>query len=315
MVTLRGSSTPRHSLVVASMPYWNIDHDTSAVLGHEHAVNEASPWMYGLSGSGEIDPQYGAGQAAAVAADIPRLRAAGKLIVPSIANITGGKWAYQPVARMLHSPSCGRRRCRDRGLVQQNQYAGIDIDYEELHAADRRRSPVRHRAGQGPARERQGAVGRGVRPDHQRGARPAQRVPGLRGARPAADQVRIMGYNYHWETSAPGPTAPIGWVRGVLSYATRQMPASKVVLGVPLFGYDWDGNARRRQSAGCTRCGCPASTTRLPSTARPARRPSSATGRGRPRTPCGSRTPRARRRSSRPSRAPDRRRLPVDVRL
>src|SRR5450755_3786479 len=47
MVTLRGSSTPRHTLVVASMPYWNIGHGTSAVLDHQRAVTEASPWMYG----------------------------------------------------------------------------------------------------------------------------------------------------------------------------------------------------------------------------------------------------------------------------
>jgi hypothetical protein len=92
MVNLRGS-VPRHTLVVASMPYWNITHGTTAVLGHRHDVTEASPWMYGLSNSGQIDTQYPPGQAGAVAAEIKRLRGAGQLIVPSIANITGGTWA------------------------------------------------------------------------------------------------------------------------------------------------------------------------------------------------------------------------------
>ena len=93
MVNLQGSA-PRHTLVVASMPYWNISHGTTVVLGHRQDVTEVSPWMYGLSGSGRIGRQYPPGQAAAVAAEITRLRAAGKLIVPSIANITGGKWSY-----------------------------------------------------------------------------------------------------------------------------------------------------------------------------------------------------------------------------
>ena len=31
-----------------------------------------------------------------MAGEIERLRAAGQLIVPSIANITGGKWSYAP---------------------------------------------------------------------------------------------------------------------------------------------------------------------------------------------------------------------------
>jgi hypothetical protein len=94
MVNLRGSAArqtlaARHTLVVASMPYWNITHGTTVVLGHRQDVTEASPWMYGLSNSGQIDTQYPPGQAASVAAEIKRLRGAGQLIVPSIANITG----------------------------------------------------------------------------------------------------------------------------------------------------------------------------------------------------------------------------------
>src|SRR5580658_9448496 len=70
------SSGTRHTLVVASMPYWNIQHDTAVVLANRKAVNEVSPWIYGLSPSGAIVPQYGAGQAGAVNGDIARLRTA-----------------------------------------------------------------------------------------------------------------------------------------------------------------------------------------------------------------------------------------------
>ena len=69
MVNLQGSA-PRHTMVVASMPYWNISHGTTVVLGHRQDVTEVSPWMYGLSSSGQIDTQYPPGQAAAVAAEI-----------------------------------------------------------------------------------------------------------------------------------------------------------------------------------------------------------------------------------------------------
>ena len=46
-----------------------------------------------------------AGQASAIAADIARLRAAQLRIVPSIANVTGGNWDYQAIARILHNPA------------------------------------------------------------------------------------------------------------------------------------------------------------------------------------------------------------------
>jgi spore germination protein YaaH len=55
----------------------------------------------------------------------------------------------------------------------------------------------------------------------------------------AADEVRLMAYDYHWSDSTPGPVAPMPWVRDVLTYAKSQMPADKIVLGIPVSGYDW----------------------------------------------------------------------------
>ena len=80
----------------------------------------------------------------------------------------------------------------------------------------------------------------------------------------AADQVRLMAYDYHWATSPPGPVAPIGWVRAVLRYAKTQIPASKIILGHAALRLRLVRRPRHRGSAGCRRCGCPGSTTRPP---------------------------------------------------
>jgi spore germination protein len=240
------SHPSRRTLVVASMPYWSIQHDTAVVLANRQDVNEVSPWIYGLSTSGTIVPQYPPGQAAAVAADVAELRAAHMRIVPSIANVTGGAWNYQAITRILHNPTLMRQHVDAiAALVQRENYAGIDIDYEELHAADRQAftqfigelSAALHAHGK--------VLSVAVFPQT---AAPASGQPNTAQDYAAlgkvADQVRIMGYNYHWANSGPGATAPIGWVQSVLRYAKSQMPASKVVLGIPLFGYDWpDGNA------------------------------------------------------------------------
>jgi len=244
------SAPPRHTLVVASIPYWNISHDTSVVLANRTDVDEVSPWIYGVSASGAIVPQYGTGQAAAVNADIARLRAAHLRIVPSIANVTGGRFDYQPIARILHDPAAARRQIEAIvALVDKQKYAGIDIDYEELHAGDRQaftqyvtelaRALHAHGKVLSVAVFPQTAAPKATSPTS------FQDYAAL-GA--AADQVRIMTYNYHWATSPPGATAPIGWVRSVLRYATSQMPRSKVVLGIPLFGYDWPRGSGRAQT-------------------------------------------------------------------
>lgn len=245
----RLSPPNRHTLVVASMPYWNIQHDTAVVLAHRRDVNEVSPWIYGLSASGSIVPQYASSQAGPVASDLSRLRAAGLRIVPSIANVTGGNFAYQPVARMLHSPALERQQIDAIvSLVLRQKYAGIDIDYEQLHAADRQAFTgfITELAAALHAHHKVLSVAVFPQTSHPP-ANSSAAAQDYAALGKVADQVRIMGYNYHWAGSAPGATAPIGWVRSVLRYATSQLPASKVVLGIPLFGYTWPDGAGHGQ--------------------------------------------------------------------
>jgi spore germination protein YaaH len=242
MVNFQGRA-PRHTLVVASMPYWNISHGTTVVLGHRQAVTEVSPWMYGLGNSGQIDTQYPPGQAASVAAEIKRLRGAGKLIVPSVANITGGRWSYAPVGRVLHSPRLmAAQVAAIVALVQREHYAGIDLDYENLHAGDRQAFTtfVTRLAQALHARGKVLSVAVFAKTTNA-GTDPRNLAQDYAAIGRAADQVRLMAYDYHWGSSPPGPVAPVGWVRAVLRYARTQIPASKIVLGVPLYGYDWAG--------------------------------------------------------------------------
>lgn len=57
----------------------------------------------------------------------------------------------------------------------------------------------------------------------------------------AADQIRIMAYEYHGKTGGPLPNAPIWWIRQVTAYAVTQVPREKIILGIHLYGYDWGG--------------------------------------------------------------------------
>ncbi|ACL70913.1 glycosyl hydrolase family 18 protein [Halothermothrix orenii] len=56
------------------------------------------------------------------------------------------------------------------------------------------------------------------------------------------DGVIIMAYDYHWSGGPPGPVSPLPWVRDVLDYAIIEIPATKIFLGLPFYGYDWELN-------------------------------------------------------------------------
>ena len=51
------------------------------------------------------------------------------------------------------------------------------------------------------------------------------------------DRLRIMTYDY--SVAKPGPMGPLSWTEKTVKYAISVMPASKVYLGLPGYGRDW----------------------------------------------------------------------------
>lgn len=56
----------------------------------------------------------------------------------------------------------------------------------------------------------------------------------------AADYVFVMAWGTHWEGSGPGPIAPLSYVAAVARYlASLPHARDRIVLGVPMYGLDW----------------------------------------------------------------------------
>jgi spore germination protein len=55
----------------------------------------------------------------------------------------------------------------------------------------------------------------------------------------AVDGVLLMTYEWGYTYGPPMAVAPLPNVRAVLDYAVTEIPAKKIFLGVPNYGYDW----------------------------------------------------------------------------
>ncbi|HUW70289.1 MAG TPA: glycosyl hydrolase family 18 protein [bacterium] len=53
------------------------------------------------------------------------------------------------------------------------------------------------------------------------------------------DRVIVMAYDEHWSTSEAGPVASMDWCSRVAAYAQSKVGASKLVMGLPLYGRAW----------------------------------------------------------------------------
>lgn len=231
-------------LVVGAVPYWDRENALETIRRCPRCVDVASPWSYSVAADGSVTPP----PHLTVADDASLatwLRQNDIDMVPSIANTTDGSWDHATVAAVLHDPGLRRRHVDAvTRLVADHGFAGIQIDYEGLTPAD------------GPDFSAfvtaLGAALHGIgrvlyvtvhpRADDA-GYGPQSRSHDYAEIARAADRVVLMAYDWHWETSPPGPIAPYDWVRSVVQYTITQIPREKVVLGVALYGYDWVGSA------------------------------------------------------------------------
>ncbi len=60
----------------------------------------------------------------------------------------------------------------------------------------------------------------------------------------AADFLVLMAYDQHTPSTPPGPVAGYDWVKAALDYAVARVPPEKLLLGIPLYGREWDVPSR-----------------------------------------------------------------------
>ncbi|WP_051276666.1 glycosyl hydrolase family 18 protein [Desulfovirgula thermocuniculi] len=59
-----------------------------------------------------------------------------------------------------------------------------------------------------------------------------------------ADQVVIMAYDEHGLYSGPGPIASLPWVEKAVRYTVERILPQKILLGIPAYGFDWNGDGQ-----------------------------------------------------------------------
>ncbi len=168
------------------------------------------------------------------------LRQSGLPVVPMIKNVP--RW--DEMTPLLADP---QRRSAVIGrlveLVERRGYAGIHIDFEAVNASDAPHLTAFMRELAAHLRPRGKLVTQAVV------ARTSD-VPttwggayDYRSLAEVNDYIVVMAYDFHYAGGSPGPVAPLTWVQRVVAYVTTQVPPDKLILGIPLYGYDWDVTA------------------------------------------------------------------------
>ena len=124
--------------------------------------------------------------------------------------------------------------------VTEKGYAGVDIDFEYILAEDRDAFTAFVQrvadAMRGIGRQTSVALAPKQSADQKGLLYEGKDYGGLSAA---ADYVLLMTYEWGYTYGPPMAVAPVNQVRRVVEYALTEIPARKINLGIPNYGYDW----------------------------------------------------------------------------
>lgn len=157
----------------------------------------------------------------------------------TITNLTSEGFSPELVHQVLNNPASRTNLVNKIAyLVTNRGYGGVNIDFERVMTEDRDLFTGFLRE----LRDRLHPLGGTLTISVP--AKTSEEIPWLKGydfggIGSVVDFMFIMAYEFHHAGSEPGPVAPITDVRKTIEFAIKYVPCRKIILGVPLYGYDW----------------------------------------------------------------------------
>ncbi|XMB66088.1 glycoside hydrolase family 18 protein [Mycoplasmatota bacterium zrk1] len=178
--------------------------------------------------------------------DNPTLNAAfnnGVAPVLVITNIEDGQFSQELATLILNDEALQEKVLEEAiKIIEEKGYFGLDVDFEYL-GAENKEAYVKFLA---KAKE----MLNNKNPNYKLSvALPPKTSEDQKGTLyeghdyeaigKIVDQVLMMTYEWGWSGGPPMAVSPLNKVKEVMEYALTKIPRNKILMGVPLYGYDW----------------------------------------------------------------------------
>ena len=209
-------------------------------LAHADKVDILSPGWYSVDANGLVSG----------GPNLVALEAARQHHVPVMPLLVNANFVQEDFHKLLVSPTAHQQMiawvieaCKSNG------YIGIQLDFENVNWTDR-----------DALSQFVGEIAAALHKEHlQLSIATVPNAPGhagesgfsawiyanwrgaydLKALAQSVDLICLMTYDQQTLWTVPGPVAGWGWTNANLDYALKDVPAGKLSLGIPLYGYHW----------------------------------------------------------------------------
>jgi spore germination protein len=193
-----------------------------------------SPFSYQAKSDGTLTPINDA----AILAEAPNHRIAPLLVVTNFAN---GNFDTQLVDSILTDATLQDKLIGSiTAVLKEKGFYGVNVDFERI-SPENRQNYNNFLQKLVDALHPQGyVVSTALAPkssDVQTGEWHGAHDYAAHGR--IVDFVIIMTYEWGWSGGPPYAVAPVDLVEDVIRYAASVIPSRKIMMGMPLYGYDW----------------------------------------------------------------------------
>lgn len=233
----------------SAIPYWEQEKAVEVFKKNVDAYNSISLFWYYVNSDLEVAPYGAAREDESIISYAHEHNIKVLALITNLPDSEDSTWSSDRVRELIETKSARTKHIDELvKLMDEKNFDGINIDYEELDTDLKGEFSLFIKELSQTLHERGKLVGVALHP------KSGERIPiEDNGSRAQdwqvlgqyADQLYIMAYGEHWNTSAAGPPASIPWDTKIIDYAKKlNMPLNKIFFGIPLYGVRWEVNKK-----------------------------------------------------------------------
>lgn len=229
-------------IVKGSIPYWDQESALSSFTQNVDSFDYINLFWYYLSPDGSIVKYSYAKEDKSIIDFAHDNNVKVFAVVTNLPEYDGSSWDSERVENVIaHDDTKNAHIGKMVSKLNQLEFDGVIIDYEDVNpflkddfsSFIKSLSEVLHRSNK--------LLAVALHPKNTVSDRGNGAFQDWEALAQHADQLNIMAYGEHWDESNAGPIASLGWVEKIINYTkTLNIPSEKFILGIPLYGYDWN---------------------------------------------------------------------------